>query len=236
MSARGLRPRVRDSDGDGIDDSLDKCPTISAAGDQTDSDGDGIGDLCDLGPEQDTAVFVSFADGIDSRIVVLGAASLGADELTLGTTDARAPQPIFLAGVTTDRARVDIGFEIIAPPSQTDFHEVGIAIVGLDSSDAKRGDVCFVGYDATSPYVEKDEDSGGFLQNRFGAGTLVGKQITWSAVRTPDHMVCTALIDGSGESISIDPIDLVRPTGEVGIWTDGAIVKLHYMWIVTPRP
>lgn len=40
-------PPPPDSDGDGIFDAEDNCPTVSNP-DQTDSDGDGIGDACDL--------------------------------------------------------------------------------------------------------------------------------------------------------------------------------------------
>ena len=36
-----------DSDGDGITDDVDNCPTVSNP-DQGDIDGDGTGDLCDL--------------------------------------------------------------------------------------------------------------------------------------------------------------------------------------------
>jgi hypothetical protein len=38
---------VRDTDGDGIQDSLDNCP-LRANSDQVDSDGDGIGDVCEV--------------------------------------------------------------------------------------------------------------------------------------------------------------------------------------------
>lgn len=225
-----------DEDGDGIDDSVDKCPTIAAPGDQVDSDGDGIGDLCDLGSEEDDAVFVTFAFGEDPRVVVLGASTLGVDELALGTDDVRVPQPIYLANVMTDRARVDIGFEITGPPVQTEFHEVAITTVNLGTAATDRGDTCYIGYDVVGPYVERVENDAGFLQNHFSSGTLVGKQITWSGIRTPDQMTCNATIDGSDhESIALDPVKL-KQSGKVGIWTDGAVANIHYLWIVTPRP
>ncbi|WP_216355496.1 thrombospondin type 3 repeat-containing protein [Geothermobacter hydrogeniphilus] len=50
-----------DSDGDGIDDTIDNCPTIANA-DQADADGDGIGDVCDACP--DDAANDSDNDGI----------------------------------------------------------------------------------------------------------------------------------------------------------------------------
>lgn len=51
-----------DSDGDGIDDTLDNCPTVTNPS-QTDSDGDGVGDACDQCAGYDDAVD-SDADGV----------------------------------------------------------------------------------------------------------------------------------------------------------------------------
>jgi len=48
-----VNPISVDSDGDGVPDDIDNCPTTPNA-DQTDTDGDGIGDACDL--EADLAV------------------------------------------------------------------------------------------------------------------------------------------------------------------------------------
>ncbi|MDP9299430.1 MAG: thrombospondin type 3 repeat-containing protein [Actinomycetota bacterium] len=42
-------PAVTDSDGDGVPDSTDNCPSVANAN-QTDTDGDGIGDACDSTP------------------------------------------------------------------------------------------------------------------------------------------------------------------------------------------
>lgn len=45
-------PAATDSDGDGVADSADNCPTVANA-DQADVDGDGLGDLCDPQPQAD---------------------------------------------------------------------------------------------------------------------------------------------------------------------------------------
>jgi len=44
-----FEPPPADSDGDGIPDSTDKCPTVASAN-NTDTDGDGVGDICDKCP------------------------------------------------------------------------------------------------------------------------------------------------------------------------------------------
>lgn len=49
-----------DSDGDGVEDSKDNCPTVANA-DQADTDGDGIGDACDPCPSAGTGGAVEIA-------------------------------------------------------------------------------------------------------------------------------------------------------------------------------
>ncbi len=68
-----LSAMTSDSDGDGVPDSVDNCPTIANA-DQTDTDGDGVGDACPAGD-----------GGLDLARPLAGAAD-GAAEL--GTLDA----------------------------------------------------------------------------------------------------------------------------------------------------
>ena len=55
-------PARVDSDGDGVADATDNCPSAANPG-QTDTDGDGVGDLCDLTPTGDLD-----GDQIDSAV------------------------------------------------------------------------------------------------------------------------------------------------------------------------
>jgi hypothetical protein len=56
--------QVVDSDGDGIPDSADNCPTVANA-DQRDTDGDGLGDACDPDDDND-----GVPDAVDNCVLV----------------------------------------------------------------------------------------------------------------------------------------------------------------------
>ena len=56
-----------DSDGDGVADSVDNCPTIANA-DQADSDGDGVGDVCDATPVHDLSITALRAPNVSLRL------------------------------------------------------------------------------------------------------------------------------------------------------------------------
>jgi hypothetical protein len=61
LDALGAEAPPPDSDGDGVADGSDNCPTIANPG-QTDSDGDGIGDACDTQDNGD-----SDGDGVENH-------------------------------------------------------------------------------------------------------------------------------------------------------------------------
>ena len=62
FTLRILNPAVTDTDGDGIADDEDNCPTVANPS-QTDTDGDGLGDACDPTPTGDTD-----GDGVDNAV------------------------------------------------------------------------------------------------------------------------------------------------------------------------
>ena len=231
------QPIVHDEDGDGIDDAVDGCPTIVDVNDQLDSDGDGIGDPCDLGPDADAATLVTFAGGADDRVAIDGVFVAGDDDLQLGNAQPGEIQTAFLALAPVDTARFDVGFRMTAPTDAgPNFHEVAVATVNLDTTHDGRGDICYAGFDATSAYIEVDEDAGRYQLTRFPDVALVDHEAVLSIVRTPSAMICTLKVDGVwGGQMRLDPVEISR-VGRVGVWTNGSIASLHYLWYVTPRP
>lgn len=226
-----------DEDHDGVDDAIDKCPHMKVDGDQIDSDGDGIGDPCDLGPEPDVAVFISFAHGIGSRLLVGSSVPDVADELVLGSATG-GPQPVYVANLTAMAARIDVGFTFDGPtlPDASTYHEITFVTVNTGETTGDRGDVCFIGWDTNGPYLQANENTDNFREDRFTTGSLIGSDLGITMTRTPGAMTCDALLDGhySGE-VHVAPLMLAADSGRVGLWVDQAVARIHYLWIVTPR-
>lgn len=83
-------PPTHDEDGDGIDDSVDNCPTEPNL-DQLDRDGDGVGDACDpdlaAGKQDHVAGYIMFQASDASRYVPLsGTWTIASDSLTIART------------------------------------------------------------------------------------------------------------------------------------------------------
>jgi thrombospondin type 3 repeat protein len=79
----GVRTRAPDSDGDGIPDNVDNCPSI-ANPDQADRDGDGVGDACDNCPliaNRDQESVPCAADSAETLVIQGGAQPPGGSRL-----------------------------------------------------------------------------------------------------------------------------------------------------------
>jgi hypothetical protein len=72
-----------DRDEDGINDSLDNCPTLAALS-QTDTDGDGEGDVCDLDDDNDGTPDGSDPSPLDPNICGLDADADSCDDCSVG--------------------------------------------------------------------------------------------------------------------------------------------------------
>jgi hypothetical protein len=108
-----------DTDGDGVPDSTDNCPTTSNAS-QTNTDGDSLGDACDPDDDND-----GDNDGVDNCALVSNAAQTNTDGDALG--DACDPDD--------DNDDVNDGVDncaLVSNPSQTDVDNDGIG----DACDA----------------------------------------------------------------------------------------------------
>lgn len=123
MRANHVPEGARDSDGDGLSDEQDNCPTTSNY-DQADLDGDGLGDACDDDEDRDGV------PSTGSYWVVLDncprVANPGQEDRDLdGVGDACAP-------VATARLS-DTGFAVAgaAPPMERPPSNAGVAVAGF---------------------------------------------------------------------------------------------------------
>lgn len=112
-----------DSDGDGVPDSLDNCPTVPNS-DQADSDGDGIGDACDNGNNQAPVAR-------NSSVTVPYQTPVG---INLEATDSDGPDPLTYH-IETSPTRGDFTG---APPAMTYTPDTGYS--GPDSFTFKAFD------------------------------------------------------------------------------------------------
>jgi len=133
-------PRVVDTDGDGVPDSLDRCPgtpagaRVDAQGCEPDSDGDGVVDRLDQCPNSPMGVKVdargceidSDGDGVVDRLDKCPGTRSGA---RVDSDGCEIPEPIVLRGVQFATASSNL-----TPASLTILDEVAATLV-------RRGDV-----------------------------------------------------------------------------------------------
>lgn len=240
-----LESETHDEDGDEAPDARDLCPHLALA--TEDADGDGVGNACDPRPEDpDDRYFFAFeagdtgileragtiANGDDGDSIVLGSVQIDHSALVL---------PRDLAVVD-----VEVGVELVQIKTVVpgEWAELGLysAHRGFDTSNQRRGDVCFYGTDReiTNPnYLEFDNDDvflGEYLV-RFG-GSIAGDTGTFAHARTPDDLAC-AFARGDGSSVSQGGPHRAAPraeTGAVALVADKLTANIRYLWIVTPRP
>ena len=232
--------RTHDDDGDGKVDALDLCPHL-ANGETRDFDHDGIGDSCDPHPKNpDDRYFFAFESGSIEGLDEEGQLVPDSDSVLLGAVT--SPHAALVLPIFADVVHVEIDatIEAIAQPI-VGWSELGLHTMHrrFSADNTERGDTCFLGRDeqATQPnYLEFDEDDvfRGEDCFRFDGGSLVGKRVVFRQARTPDAFRCevTGQIVVGGNATRGRPDQL----GKIAVSVDRMVVRLHYAWIVTPRP
>ncbi len=136
--------KIKDTDGDGLPDIRDNCPTVANAG-QADLDDDSIGDVCDddvdgdgIGNAVDNCARVQNHDQLDSDGDGLGNAC-DADDDNDGILDPQDPCPLLSTPhVITGTAGKD---NLVG----TAGNDLILGLGGNDTIDGKGGNDCIVG-------------------------------------------------------------------------------------------
>lgn len=130
---------TRDTDGDGVLDSVDNCPGIASS--QTDTDTDGVGDACDPHPgEMDTLVSVTLfhatSDAWNPSPTTGWSRTDGSITSPLGGT------LVYDTTQTLYRPSLQVGFSFLDFGDQTNAHnnQIELLLVDGDNADCEARD------------------------------------------------------------------------------------------------
>jgi hypothetical protein len=212
-----------DTDGDGIDDSVDNCPTV-ANPDQHDEDGDHVGDACDPCPQVANATTDSDGDGIpdacdphpnapgdvlDQFFAFTGTTlpagwtalsgnagdwTVASDALTINTSDNNTHILSFLD--SHSHHAIDVGFDVAANNAGLGAQAFATALIDL-TTDLSEFNGCGLRLDAPSfreLFVFDAQDNPQFIPQAT---------VTADAPTVPGSYRVVAVQDPDGESCDI---------------------------------
>lgn len=133
-----LRTGFIDTDGDGLMDDEDNCPTVAGA-DQTDTDGDYMGDICDPDDDNDGVPDVDDEEPLDWTIATPPAA-VGTGKIIIDVSNPLNPPDIRLTNVKT---MPDDDYEI-NPTDKPDGTRFPYGLVSFKITGINEGDTVMV--------------------------------------------------------------------------------------------
>jgi hypothetical protein len=245
---------MADSDGDGIPDALDNCPTMPNP-DQRDHDADGRGDVCDLCPHIAEAVDVDtdgdgVGDGCDPRPTQAGdrralwvgfydAADIAGWDMNPSSSFTVSLGRLTGGDVSSDRSDIKVPISFNRAFAQT---SVRINTLANPTGNVTPGATLYTGDDGMSQFYqcEVDQpnnsdpqlqalDSDSAMQQRW-PGTFVPSselQLT-DGIVTTTH-TCAAMQGSTAVSLSRNASG---STGRVSIGSANANVSFDYLFVV----
>jgi Thrombospondin type 3 repeat len=227
----------RDHDGDGRGDVCDVCPHLVDAG--GDADGDGVGDACDPRPTEAgdrIALFEGFYDDVAWTPVAGGAwnVSTGA----INETDLTMQHQI-VAGLSLDNVFIDARVKVSAVTQSTQSRRsTGIVLGYQDTSD-----YFFCGLAAPSGGAQIEAGRVGDGQYNYNQGQFQ-TQMTgdWTVIqaRTSQppgdntHIDCASKRGTVAGDTSYD--DTADAAGDIGLRTNGVAASFDYVFVVEVPP
>jgi hypothetical protein len=260
MGGSGGSNVAGDSDGDGVPDTSDNCPTIANA-DQHDHDGDGRGDVCDVCPHLVDAGGDADGDGVgdacDPRPTEAG------DRIALfeGFYDNVAWTPVAGGAWTVSSGAIDqsdmtMQHQIVAGLSLNNaFIDARVKVSGVAQNSSSRHSTGIVlGYQDTNDYFfcglaapgagaqieagrvgdgQYNYNSGDFQTQMTGDWTVIQAR-TSQAAGDYTHIDCESKRGAVAGNTSYDDTD--DAAGDIGLRTNGVAASFDYVFVVEVPP
>lgn len=208
-----------DEDGDGLGDVCDPCPISS---DNTDTDGDGVGDACDPNPGSagdNIVVFEGFGSGVPAGWTAIGTWTPDGDSLDIGS-----------AAVATLTAPVGSAHETVSTSVTLTLLGAPIADFGVvDEASAGSGVACALYHSANGGLLNLLAD-GQPIGTPPSHAVTVGVTYQIGERKSDTSYVCTAAPPSASEG-GTSSFNVTSP--QVGLRVNNAGASFAWVMVVT---